>query len=121
MGKEQAHLNPSEWWLDRNNEILDGPSGMIKIGRIYAISKHHDGRANGKRMIECTKALQGIENPKEYIDGLKKEVERLTDILKYCWNKAYILNNTPAQHLSTCMVDLNKLVNAVDEFKPKNT
>lgn len=54
------------WWIDRNNEILVDPMGMIKIGRIYPIGPENDGSGNGKLicasqdLLECVKML--LEN-----------------------------------------------------------
>lgn len=82
--KDQQHTHTSEPWKINNDRMADEPYRIVIFGEgghrialcykegnfVYVPEKQAE--ANAKRIVDCVNALQGIENPAEWVEEVKQ-------------------------------------------------
>ncbi len=121
---EKVKHTQGKWLLNYNGYTIKNPNHDSKKGTIESIAECYAGfnhsetyleaNANAKRIVDCVNAMDGVDNPERYMNGVKlleKEYHSQKDELG---NQLVKLRNTKEE----LMESLKKMLIIVDDGKP---
>jgi hypothetical protein len=94
MSKEKH--TPEPWIVNDTSVGITISSGKQNLYLMYmsATRTDRDNSANANRVVECVNAMEGIENPAEFMESVRKLVEEVHNGSRSeAWDIAQDLSN----------------------------